>query len=102
MGCRLRGRMVRTVAVAALLSVAPACSATAGGNTWGSGQPSGSLVRRAFRPLFEPQRTKPFYLSGYAGATYGPGPGMRVFPSMYRQAAGHGACATCPHTVPPR
>ena len=91
---RLRGRVLRTVALAALLSVAPACSATAG-NKWGSGQPSGSIVRRVFRPILEPQVTKQFFPSGYAGATYGPGPGMRVYPSMYRRATGQAHCAGC-------
>ncbi len=98
----VRRRVGLIVALAALLCIAPACNATAGGHKWGSGQPSNSVVRQAFRPLFAPDRGHQFYLSGYAGAAY---PSRRraaapaVYPSTYHQATGLGPWAVLPHPL---
>ncbi len=83
-------------ALAILLSVAPACNATAG-HKWGQGArtPDGSTRRLSLRPLYEPSRAKSLYLSGYAGANYAPsGRGGLLYPSTYRQATGLGLHST--------
>ena len=81
--------LLATVAV----TLAPACSASAGhkGGTLRPGAASGS-GRVAYRPAFPDQPGKAFYLSGYAGANYGPagaGPGYSPYPRTYRQATGY-------------
>jgi len=76
-------------ALSALLAVVPACSASAG-HKWGLFGPRSTPDGRvALRPAFPPPgRTKPLYLSGYAGATYAP---LRPYnPTSYTAGHGHG------------
>jgi hypothetical protein len=99
MDCRTRRGVV--VALAAILLVAPACnSASAGGNTLVRRQPDSPIVRRAFRPILEPERVSRVYPSGYAGAAYAPlfGP-PPAYPSTYKQGTGLGHWAVFPHPL---
>ena len=91
-------RPAMIIALSALLSVAPACTATAG-HKWGKSAPAaganGAQRRISLRPLYDPARTKKFYLGGYAGANYTPsGPGTLMYPSTYKQATNLGPHST--------
>jgi len=61
-----------------VLTVAPACNANAGGKFRGEGGGLRDRIvnRFAYRPAYPlpnpVPRTRPLYLSGYAGARYGP------------------------------
>ena len=93
---RYLNRLVTIPALALLLMIAPACSATAGHKAGQINRDPGNSSRRiSLRPLYEPGRAKALYLSGYAGANYAPsGPGGLLYPSTYRQATGLGPHST--------
>ena len=86
-------RLTRLVLLVTLLIVAPACSSSAGnlrGNGEGRGLGGRLADRLAYRPVYpEPNpvpRTRPIYLSGYAGAQYGPDARARrpVYPTTFQ------------------
>lgn len=66
-----RGVFLACAAVIALVTL-PACNAT-GGHKWGSSRTVAPQGRVSMRPAYPSSRVKPLYLSGYAGAYYGPG-----------------------------
>lgn len=89
-------------ALAALLTIAPACSASAG-HKWGQGlglrsDPT-ATNRSAMRPTGSPlARTRPLYLSGYAGENYGPGGAASPLnPTGYRVRTRGGCPTGCGH-----
>lgn len=82
-----RGSVTGFLGLSLLLSVVPACSASAGCRMPGAqadgSAPSGNIVYRPIYPGTVPPR-KPFFLSGYAGATYPPvGQGGVLSPTGY-------------------
>src|SRR5262245_1203530 len=61
----------RSLIVAAVLTVLPACSATAGAHRERTNCPTGS-GNIVYRPAYPVLRSKPLYLSNYAGVVYPP------------------------------
>ena len=89
---RLNPRLVRLGLLSLALSVAPACSSSAGGVRDGRGLGARLADRVAYRPVYpEPNpvpRTRALFLSGYAGARYGPAQaGRPVYPTSYQVVA---------------
>ncbi|MGE3819327.1 MAG: hypothetical protein AB7I30_07825 [Isosphaeraceae bacterium] len=73
-----RPRLLGLLLITTIVTVAPACQATAGGGPKGDGLGLKQRLsnRFAYRPAYPypnpVPRTRPLYLSGYAGARYGP------------------------------
>ena len=90
-----RPRLTRSLLLSMLLAVVPACSASAG-HKWGRAPATAAdgSGRVAYRPAYPLARTRALYLSGYAGATYGPGgPGGPLSPTGFvgrLRRPGHG------------
>lgn len=83
----------RLLALTAVLAVLPACSSSAGGVRTADSRGLGQRLadRLAYRPVY-PQpnpvpRTRPLFLSGYAGAHYGPAQGAPVYPTSYQMVS---------------
>ena len=78
-------------ALALLLAVVPACTASAGHKFFGGRGVAGTTPGRvAYRPILAPSN-KQFYLSGYAGAVYPPLGAGRGF-----KATSYSHPASCP------
>ena len=61
----------RSLIVAAVLALLPACSASAGAHRERANCPPGSN-NIVYRPAYPALRSKPLYLSNYAGVVYPP------------------------------
>lgn len=76
---RISGRLARALMMIPLALALPACR-TAGGPAPLVRTPDGSTTpdvststRWSLRPILDGEGYRPFYLAGYAGASYGPG-----------------------------
>ena len=69
---RLKGSQVRAFAIGVLSFVVPACRTPGGPPPPWVRSPDTDSTRVALRPLFDPERRRTFYISGYAGANYAP------------------------------
>jgi hypothetical protein len=71
---RVKRRLPGTLPILALSVILPACRSPGG-----SPQPplvrtpDGSTTRFALRPILDGEGYRPYYVAGYAGASYGPG-----------------------------
>lgn len=83
----------RLLLLALGLAVLPACSSSAGGLRGDGRGPGARLADRvadrlAYRPVYPlpnpVPRTRPLFLSGYAGARYGPDQAAPVYPTTYQ------------------
>ena len=89
---RLNSRSVRLGLLSLALSVAPACSSSAGGVRDGRSLGARLADRVSYRPVYPEAnpvpRTRALFLSGYAGARYGPAQaGRPVYPTSYETVA---------------
>lgn len=68
-----RNRLPGLLLASVVLSVIPACASTAGPAAGGGQVVAGSPPDRiVYRPAYPIQGTRPLYLKGYAGLSYGP------------------------------
>jgi hypothetical protein len=71
---RVNTRMASALMILALSIALPACQSPGGGPPPMVQTPDGSTTSRfSLRPILDGEGYRPFYLGGYAGASYGPG-----------------------------
>ena len=71
---RVNRRMAAAIMMLAVSIALPACQSPGGGPPPMVQTPDGSTTSRfSLRPILDGAGYRPFYLGGYAGASYGPG-----------------------------
>jgi hypothetical protein len=70
---RINRRLAGALPIMALSIIVPACNAPGGPPPPLVRSPDGSTSRFALRPILEGAGYRPYYIAGYAGASYGPG-----------------------------
>ena len=70
---RLNWRLACTLPILALLVMLPACNSPGGPPPPLVRSPDETPRRFALRPILDGEGYRPYYVAGYAGASYGPG-----------------------------
>jgi hypothetical protein len=70
---RVKWRLASTLPILALSVILPACRSTGAPPPPLVRSPEASTRRFALRPILEGEGYRPYYVAGYAGASYGPG-----------------------------
>ena len=70
---RDKWRLTCTLPIVALSVVLPACRSPDGSPPPLVRSPDGTTRRFALRPILDGEGYRPYYVGGYAGASYGPG-----------------------------
>ena len=66
-------RLACTLPILAVSVVVPACRSAGGSPPPLVRSPDGTTSRFALRPILDGEGYRPYYVAGYAGASYGPG-----------------------------
>jgi hypothetical protein len=70
---RVNWRLVCTLPILALSMILPACKSSGGPPPPLVRSPDETPRRFALRPILDGEGYRPYYVAGYAGASYGPG-----------------------------
>ena len=70
---RVKWRLASTLPILAFSVILPACRSTGAPPPPLVRSPEASTRRFALRPILEGEGYRPYYVAGYAGASYGPG-----------------------------
>jgi hypothetical protein len=70
---RMNWRLACTLPILALSVILPACQSSGGPPPPLVRSSDGSTSRFALRPILDGEGYRPYYVAGYAGASYGPG-----------------------------
>jgi hypothetical protein len=70
---RVNWRLAGTLPIIAMTFILPACTTPGGSPPPSVRTPDGSRIRSALRPILDGEGYRPYYVAGYAGASYGPG-----------------------------
>jgi hypothetical protein len=70
---RARGRLTGTATMIALLACLPACQSPGWAPSPVVSSPEAGVSRFSLRPVLDGEGYRPYFLGGYAGASYGPG-----------------------------
>ena len=70
---RARTHLVRTIALVTLAMCFPACQSAGWAPSPAVRSPEDGSTRLSLRPILDGAGYRPYFVGGYAGATYGPG-----------------------------